>query len=938
MYIILLENDILNLFNNAHSFLTNNDFELSTSNSFLEIIINNDTYKITDEQQIKDYRKTDIMPINQYIKKYTTTTKAEHINTDYDYTTSIKEIEIIETDDFENSIKDVIKQFQMKKELIYKNKTVKDVYYKCEIITTSNQYDIDFNNIVFNTKSPKYVYSVISDKELDEEYYIRELHFILDNNILPLKKEEQNDILKDYMTLIKSMFSSNVKLDNNIVMFAPKPATLEKHNLASIKDEEYGVTSIFENYAVTEKADGLRFLLYINSNSKAFLIETSSKQVRGCNITTILKNCLLDGELILCQNRILNNSKDLFAIFDMYYINNKKITNLPLLADNGLESRYNYMNDFVRSISNNNSHDIIVKKQLTSDNILNDCNEILENKNDYDYHIDGLIFTPTKIPVLGAYANKPVELPNINNFSWNKVLKWKPPDQNTIDFIVIEQGKHKLPSDGKVYKEYSLNVVFNNIDMEPISVVNGLQYMYTNTKLLNKNIYVLKQFTIDDIPQSVYIEAKPDKNYRCFTEETEEEILNNSVVEFSYDSYSVLLANKKRWKPLRIRHDKNNIYKFGAGQINKTANSYFVAMNIWRSITNEVSTDMICGKQHININIKKYLTGLDVYYKRSISSNNLISNKMNQYHNHIIKDKLYNVKVNTNQKSLLELACGQASDLNRWISNNFRNVLGIDYTLDNITNAKAGAYSRFLNSKKSTRGAKMLFVAGDCSKSINNGSAANNIDTESRALLQYIFHNNKNSNFKFIKNFPKTFDVVSCMFSVHYFFETETMLDGFIRNVCENIAQNGKFILTFMDKNLVKKILKPEGKAIGKDSISNATVWAIIRKYDINQTNVYNQKIDVFIENTGRLISENLVDFNTLKVKLARFKINLIESQTFEETFKERQTVINDIPKDKRTTPQIHEKTIIDNLDGDENLKRFSFLNRWCIFERALDQ
>ena len=101
---------------------------------------------------------------------------------------------------------------------------------------------------------------------------------------------------------------------------------------------------------------------------------------------------------------------------------------------------------------------------------------------------------------------------------------------------------------------------------------------------------------------------------------------------------------------------------------------------------------------------------------------------------------------------------------------------------------------------------------------------------------------------------------------------------------------------------------------------------------------IYNQKINVFIENTGRLISENLVDLNTLIAKLSKYKIKLIETQTFEKTFKDRKELIHNIPENKRTTQQIREKTTLDNLDPDENLKRFSFLNRWCIFEKTLDQ
>ena len=926
MYIILLENENLNLFNNAHRFLINNDFTLSTSNSFLEIKIDNSIYKIIDEQQIKNYRKSGVIPDNKYITKYTITTNSEVINTEYDYNTAIKEV-IVENEDISNeNISELTKHFQMKKELVYKKDQKLNIYYKCEIITESTQYDKCLTNIKFNTKSPKYVYSVVSeDKELDNDYHIRELHYMLDNNIIPLKKTEQKDVFTSYTELIITMFTKFVQSDvrNNIAMIAPKPATLEKHNLASI--EEYGITSIFENYAVTEKADGNRYLLYVDDNNKVFLLETSSKQARGCNIKTTLKNCLLDGELILCQDRLLNKQKDLFAIFDIYYYNGNKVSSLPLLADKDTKSRYDYMNDFTTTISNSNSHDIIVKKQLTSDNILNDCDSILSNTEKYDYHIDGLIFTPTKIPVFASYANKPVELNNINNFSWNRVFKWKPPDQNTIDFVVIEKGKHKLSSDGKTYKEYSLNVVFSNIDMEPISINTGLNYISNNKTPVDKNVYILKQFILDDIEQCVYIET--DINNRCYTTDNEE-ILNNSVIEFSYDNYTTLMAKQKRWKPLRVRHDKNKVYNFGLGEINKTANSYFVAMNIWRSITNEISTDMICGKQDIDTNIKKYLTGLDTYYKRPIASAHLISGRMNQYHNHIIKDELYKVVIkDVKSKSLLELACGQGADLNRWIYNNYVNVLGIDYTLDNITNPKAGAYSRYLNSTKKIKHKTILFAAGDCSKSIRNGKAADNIDPESKALLRHIFER-PDKNYSFIRNFPKTFNVVSCMFSIHYFFENEEMLDRFIRNVAENLAQNGKFILTFMDKGLVKKVLEKDGKAVGKDVASEAVIWAIIRKYNIHQSSVYNQKIDVFIENTGRLISENLVDLNTLISKLSKYKIHLIETETFQETFN----------KKLATSTNQRQLDILNSLNEDENLKTFSFLNRWCIFERNSDQ
>ena len=133
MYIILIENDNLDYFNNTHSFLINNNFTLSTSNSFLEISANDNIYKITDESQIKNYRQNDILPENNFITKYKIITENEEINTDYDYNAVIKKvnIEYLLMDESDDNIKDINKEFKMKKELIYKK---------------------DFNNYIINVK------------------------------------------------------------------------------------------------------------------------------------------------------------------------------------------------------------------------------------------------------------------------------------------------------------------------------------------------------------------------------------------------------------------------------------------------------------------------------------------------------------------------------------------------------------------------------------------------------------------------------------------------------------------------------------------------------------------------------------------------------------------------------------------------------------------
>ena len=51
---------------------------------------------------------------------------------------------------------------------------------------------------------------------------------------------------------------------------------------------------------------------------------------------------------------------------------------------------------------------------------------------EYIYHIDGLIFTPIFLGVGETYGSKD----QIFDGRWNESFKWKPSEENTIDFQV----------------------------------------------------------------------------------------------------------------------------------------------------------------------------------------------------------------------------------------------------------------------------------------------------------------------------------------------------------------------------------------------------------------------------------------------------------------------------------------------------------------------
>ena len=144
------------------------------------------------------------------------------------------------------------------------------------------------------------------------------------------------------------------------------------------------------------------------------------------------------------------------------------------------------------------------------------------------------------------------------------------------------------------------------------------------------------------------------------------------------------------------------------------------------------------------------------------------------------------------------------------------------------------------------------------------------------------------------KGFNK-FDVVTCLFAIHYFFESEVKLEGFLNNVASNLKKNGIFICTFMDGDSVESALKNDGIIEGRKNLDNTSVliWAIIKRF-INDDDNYNKRIDVFIENTQKLIPEYLVNFNFLIKKAAEFGLELEETELYSETFKKFRDNIND--------------------------------------------
>ena len=95
--------------------------------------------------------------------------------------------------------------------------------------------------------------------------------------------------------------------------------------------EDMKIPNIKKNYTVTDKADGDRKMLFINDVGNIYLIDTNMNLTfTGAKTTNSDRfMSLLDGEHIKCDknNKVIN----LYAAFDLYYINKKSIRDYPFV-------------------------------------------------------------------------------------------------------------------------------------------------------------------------------------------------------------------------------------------------------------------------------------------------------------------------------------------------------------------------------------------------------------------------------------------------------------------------------------------------------------------------------------------------------------------------------------------------------------------------------
>lgn len=339
--------------------------------------------------------------------------------------------------------------------------------------------------------------------------------FELELEIIKYNLKEVLSIDKLITSMIQNHNEQNVldsyyKLIGRRQFGGPLPRTLTKEKLDS------GELSC--GYSITDKADGLRYHLYIDDKNDGYFIGRNGSILYSSKYTR-MKNSILDGEYV----------KDTFYVFDVVILNskdlrestleqrlqsikntNRKHSSVPLTGNANLKLKTFYIKKGDKLYKIQNGIKINHPQKENEVVELGDAAyQIWKNKNkSFSYDLDGLIFTPLLKPYF-------------NNF----IYKWK--DQDTIDFYIIK--------DKKDYKWY----------LHIAGMYNG-QYSNIRFRGVGNGKFLLKKGRSEQIViNTLYREIS---DILEVSKEVYNKYSNNCVIEFKYEN--------NKFVPIRDRKDK----------------------------------------------------------------------------------------------------------------------------------------------------------------------------------------------------------------------------------------------------------------------------------------------------------------------------------------------------------------------------------------------
>lgn len=827
------------------------------------------------------------------------------------------------------------------------------------------ELEIEYFESSFNEKNFKDSQKLIFE-------FIDKLLKLINNTQLLLTQTEKNKVIEDFSRLFNNPIDYvNFKLPYVQVQ------TMERQHLYDVPNK----------YIVSDKIDGERGLLF-TTNGKAYLLLMDHKIIdTGYKVDKIFNNSVLDGEYVFNAKY----KKFIFIVFDCLFVGGKDTR-----WDKSLISRVLKGNDlinkcFVDKGSHFKSYDYNLKSRnqkelydfyksyiLEYQKMLNDDLKILENNkilirhglfldikgfsaneifkyadllwsvynnnaNDYVFKSDGIIFHP-----------KNANYNNIDNREQRVLLlKWKPINRNTIDFYIEFE---RNPLTGKIEEVYDNSSKKKEKKTEKDDKTAAIDNDETETGISGKykicKLYVSKQF--GQIHKPVLFNPKINNNgdihivYLPIVNNTVKDLSGNiltdkTVVEFYYNIDGNNENYHFNWVPVKTRYDKTLIMRLNKI---KYGNSDVVAYNNWNSINypvrdtdlkkladdklynNEIDTLV---KSVLNVEIKDISEKQINDLKNQRIFNDLNFNKHNFYNmiktiicNTYLSDKFDNIK-----KSVLDIGIGYGFDIFKYYDAEVNDMVCIDSDYLKLSHPTLGAFQRLAKAKRDYPAFPQCdFINADISKPFNvevQESVIQNISKENKELID-----------KYLNK--KKYDCILMFDVLQYFLKDAETLNILCDNINKTLKDNGILIFTLLDKKLIDSKIKDT-----KYTETYFTNNQLLTIYEINKNkeNGDFETIDILnpVENLNPmphyLINQDLL-IKTLEDKC---KLNLIESDTFENIFNNMREYINicsKIDSEHKTRKFFNDKIIkfYEETEINKKNQNILFLNNYYIFSK----
>jgi SAM-dependent methyltransferase len=707
-----------------------------------------------------------------------------------------------------------------------------------------------------------------------------------------ISNTESIDAIAEYVKL--TGVRANSGMEN--LFFGPLPTELDNNKLIEFPAHAYDDMNVaYENgniildYCVTEKSDGFRNLLFVNSVGRCFLVSRDSMnpiRFMGISIPEY-SNSVFDGEFI--ENDLKGEFLNKFYMFDAYFVKGRNIMRQPFGRGREPGGRLYELNRFAEVFQTGTGvmlNDMELAKMpagstrymfrierktflfgessktpsnlRATDMIFNQCAVLLNKMNTeyggyleeghmFSYKTDGLILTPVELGVFQTRLtdNIPAHILSSSR-SWSLVYKWKALNQLSIDFRVEFHKDMKTNDLITVYigsqKYVRCQLLCRNYDSHIWADKNGVAAGKRSgqQKWLNASLQLNDNMSLYNLPEEIpfkpaypFVGARDmDGNIQIMSHECLLPMSANSGIKcLNGDIIFNGCVAEFTYDPSPDAKYENEAMRWQPHKVRfgKAPNALNTCLGIWNLIHSPVSRETMT--EGLTLERAAKIKNINYFLTGRFALTTCIK-KFNRF---VINWALERYMSQLTTPRVLDIACGKMADYFKYAKLGAGTVVGLEYNPDNLTNPVDGAAARILNGvgdnpRIKALAAKTLLIQGDMTKNMADGSAAT--DELGRYYLDILYGRHRPStNFnakhaKFYNLGTDGFNLAVCNYAIHYAMGNFQDIGSFFENVGQNLRPQGYFIGTCLDGNMILEELNNSGGYI-EGRVNGNIVWFI---------------------------------------------------------------------------------------------------------------